>query len=403
MEYPKIYLALDNCFASKRWTRPSEWIKVIKNLGIHYIEASTDTECDPLYMNPDYLKEWIEEAKIYSENFGSEIVNLYSGHSTYFTLGLSHTDIRVRDRFLNIWLKGLVQMAGELHAGVGFYCHAFNNNMLQNSQEYSRAEEELYDRLSEISEFARYTNTIIGVEQMYTPHQIPWTIDGTKKLLKEVNKRSGYPFYVTVDTGHQTGQAKFQKPDDNEIKEYLQSYNCEDTDLNIIAPWLGADKCYEILKEWKCKEIDTDMVIKKIKHEMDEYTYMFSDKQDCDPYIWLEKLGCYSPIIHLQQTTGKSSSHLPFTADNNRNGIITGEKVLKALAAAYQGDIEQGMPPKCDKIYLTLELFFSTSEISYNIIKELKESVTYWRQFIPEDGLPLDKLTEIFKSENLAI
>ena len=32
--YPKIYLAIDNCFASKRWTTPNQWAKVISDLGV---------------------------------------------------------------------------------------------------------------------------------------------------------------------------------------------------------------------------------------------------------------------------------------------------------------------------------------------------------------------------------
>ena len=39
VNYPEIYLAIDNCFASKRWTSPSEWMSLIKDSGINYIEA----------------------------------------------------------------------------------------------------------------------------------------------------------------------------------------------------------------------------------------------------------------------------------------------------------------------------------------------------------------------------
>ena len=48
MKDPKIYLAIDNCFGSKRWTEPREWMDTIKSLGVYYVEASADTECDPL-------------------------------------------------------------------------------------------------------------------------------------------------------------------------------------------------------------------------------------------------------------------------------------------------------------------------------------------------------------------
>ena len=57
---PKIYLAIDNCFASKRWTDPEKWMNVIKSLGLNYVEASADNECDPLYLGSEYMKRWSE-------------------------------------------------------------------------------------------------------------------------------------------------------------------------------------------------------------------------------------------------------------------------------------------------------------------------------------------------------
>jgi len=50
------------------------------------------------------------------------------------------------------------------------------------------------------------------------------------------------------------------------------------------------------------------------------------------------------------------------------------------------------MPPKCAEIYLIIEVFAGTSEIPYDILKKLEESVLYWRDFIPDDGLSLEEL-----------
>ena len=54
--YPRIYLAIDNCFASKRWSTPADWMKVISDAGIYYVEASADNECDPLYSGTDFTR-----------------------------------------------------------------------------------------------------------------------------------------------------------------------------------------------------------------------------------------------------------------------------------------------------------------------------------------------------------
>ena len=73
----------------------------------------------------------------------------------------------------------------------------------------------------------------------------------------------------------------------------------------------------------------------ELEKTLEDYPYLFSEERDCDVYEWLRELAPYSPVIHLQQTDGKRSAHLPFNETNNRNGIITGEKVLSAIAEAY--------------------------------------------------------------------
>ena len=41
---------------------------------------------------------------------------------------------------------------------------------------------------------------------------------------------------------------------------------------------------------------------------------------------------------------------------------------------------------------LTLEVFAGTAELPVDILNKVKDSAAYWRQFIPEDGMPLDEL-----------
>lgn len=399
MNQPRIYLAIDNCFASKRWTEPEKWMEVIKDLGVYYVEASADNECDPLYMGEDYMNDWVIQVKRCSEKFGVKVANLYSGHGTYATLGLSHTDERVRHRFLNRWLKPMVKTAGKIGAGLGFFCHAFADSILQDNIKYTEMEEDLYNRLADLAKYAGDNGFgPLSVEQMYTPHQIPWTLRGTERLLKEVYKRSSAPFYITIDVGHQSGQRKFIRPCYGMIKEALRYYKSGE---KVDGLWLGPKSAYKIFKDILTKsDVYEDSEIAKMEEEMDKYPYMFSQYEDGDTYIWLENFACYSPIIHLQQTTGKSSSHLPFTKEYNSNGIVSGDKVLKAIANSYKRKSDEGMPPRCKDIYLTLEIFTSTAAINNDVLGDLRETVQYWRQYIPEDGLNLNELINIGEVEH---
>lgn len=171
---PEIYLAIDNCFASKRYTEPGDWMNLNRDLGIYYVEASADTECDPLYMGRDYLRRWVDKGKEASGKFGVSVCNLYSGHGTYSTLGLSHTDPLVRERILNDWLKPMIETAAALDAGLGFFCHAFANPVLQSPVLFEEYKNELINNLAETARFSYLAGCkTIGIEQMYSPHQVP--------------------------------------------------------------------------------------------------------------------------------------------------------------------------------------------------------------------------------------
>jgi len=87
-----------------------------------------------------------------------------------------------------------------------------------------------------------------------------------------------------------------------------------------------------------------------------------------------------------------TSSHAPFTRANNERGIIKGDNLLRAIAASYEKEASPGMPPKCGEIYLSLELFCGNTDLNHDTMRRLKETVEYWRRFIPRDGVELDKL-----------
>jgi sugar phosphate isomerase/epimerase len=411
---PRVYLAIDNCFASKRWTQPREWMEVIRELGLTCVEASADNECDPLYAGPEVLADWCEEVREGSHDTGVRVVNLYSGHGTYATLGLAHPDVRVRDRILHQWLKPMVATAAQLNAGLGFFCHAFADAVLQDGDAYRAARADLVERLAEVSRFAaefRMTGCV-GVEQMYSPHQIPWTIAGAEDLLRDVFTCSGAPFHLTIDVGHQCGQRRFRRPDAAAIGERLRT--CRKGGSPQARPpvdpsgggracgeprdglWLGPRAAFAAFdRAVAAAAVEADTHIREILDLMAASPHFFStDERDADPYAWLERLGPWSPIVHLQQTDGTRSAHAPFTAEHNRAGIIRPAQVLRALQRGYWRDRPAGMPPPVDVIYLTLEPFTGTADINTDVRRRLKESVAYWRAVVPEDGLTLDEILD---------
>lgn len=388
---PKLYLVLDNCFASKRWTEPLEWMQLARDMGYAYIEASADNECDPLYSTRETLNAWLENVRRASEQTGVQVVNFYSGHGTYTTLGLAHTDPRVRDHIQHDWLEVMIQNAASVGASLGFFCHAFSQAVLADPQRYFQAEDDLYNRLGQLAKFAGEAGmTGINVEQMYSPHQIPWTIAGTEKLLREVYQRSSYPMYITLDTGHQIGQRRFLKPDRDHVEGYTSARR-EGMTPAIEEPWLGPVDIFKLIDAKAHQPLDA--LVDTVMAYLEARPYLFAEDDDGDLYAWLRKLGCYAPIIHLQQMDGTASAHRPFTAKNNATGIVQPEKVFQALAESYaQVEDHAGYPPACADIYLTIEVFSGTAERPSDIIRNLTETSRYWRQFLPDDGMRLDQV-----------
>jgi len=379
---PRITLALDNCFASKRWTEPGEWMDIARDMGVYAIEASADNECDPLYTPAQVLQDWVAAAQGATRRTGVRVANFYSGHGTYTTLGLAHPDVRVRDHIQHHWLDAMIRTAASLDAGLGFFCHAFPQSVLRDPQRYAAAEADLITRLGQLARVAADAGlSSISVEQMYTPHQIPWTLSGADHLLREIYGQSGAPMYLTLDAGHAIGQRSYLKLTREQVSAYVAAARAGDSPADV---WIGLpDESFDA----NAPDAE-DCLLAQIERQ----SYLFAQPEDGDPYQWLRRFGAYSPIIHLQQTDGMSSAHRPFTTQFNASGIIQPDKLLGALAEAYACDEDSGLPPRCQDIYLTLEIFSGTAQKPGAILANILQSVAYWRQFIPEDGLPLDRL-----------
>lgn len=387
---PIIYLGIDNCFASKRWVRPAEWTRVIRDLGLKYVEASADTECDPLYMGREFTRDWIEDTREACAKRDIVVKNVYSGHGTYATCGLSHYDARVTKRFLNDWMKAQVDTARALGAGFGFFAHGFEELLLQDDGLYAEKLDELYATLSELSAYSKSQGVdYVGIEQMYSPHQPPWRIADAEELMREVFLRSGAPFYITADLGHMNGQQYFLRPDAAYVEGAILSAR-EGSPIRRL--WLGSAAAHGIYKKAVAGEMAVSRAIRDIMADVEAHPHLFAEPEDASNDAWVRRVGCYSPIIHLQQTDGKSSPHWTFTAENNRNGIVKPEAFLKALKASFAQPDDPAMPPKCGEITLTFEPFIATAGNTYDLLDDIAESVRRWRKWVPKDGLRLSEI-----------
>lgn len=396
---PCISLAIDNCFAAKRWCKPVEWMRVVQDLGLQCVEASADNEIDPLYSTPGHLDDWLAEVRRASERTGVRVVNCYSGHGTYSTLGLGHHDPRVRAHIRDAWVRPMLRLAGQLGAGLGFFAHAFSEAVLRDPARYHATYDALVDDLRELAATAHEAGVpTFGVEQMYTPHQIPWTLAGAEEFLRHLNGDAPGtpPTYLTVDTGHACGQDRFLPPDEEAVERFMDDARAGRPD----ALYLGPRECHAPVRRLADSGASGTVVRNAIRALCDSHPFLFSAPGDGNPYRWIERYGAYSPIIHLQQTNGRESGHKGFTAELNNWGIIHAPDVLRAIGRSCAAPVPPKFPPPAAHIYLTLEPFLPTAAHPRLQLESVAESVSYWRRYVPRDGVTLEEVVSNLKGDN---
>ena len=280
--YPKIYLAIDNCVASKRWCEPAHWMKLFADCGVYYVEASADNEIDPLYTEKSYLSDWADAVLADADKTGVKVMNLYSGHGTYATLGLAHPDKRIRERIHHDWLDRMVDLAAKMNAGLGFFCHAFDQSTLNSAEKYQFAYGDLVKRLADLAAYAAEKNLdSIGVEQMYTPHQVPWTVANAGQLLKDCYALNGKDFYLTIDTGHQSGQRKFAAKDDATLFAAFDSIRANGRAEGI---YLGSAEAEKAIVSGALKGESNAALLEIVKADRAAYPWLYSVDSDGDTY-----------------------------------------------------------------------------------------------------------------------
>ena len=393
---PRIFLGIDNCFALKRWTTPEAWGRAVRNLGLSYVEAVPDLECEPLLHPADYRHDWIAAANRMQAQTGVKIVMFYSNDSTYDSIGFAHPDKRVRDHFVERWFGGFIDMAAAVGSDIGYYVQGIPETALFSRQGRADAKARAFECMVRVNRMAARAGIArVALEQMYTPHQPPFTIDAMRTLMRDVLAESGHPFYLTEDVGHHC--PFYARPTEDALLAACARF----ARAGYVEPWLGSREALALFTQNAGAGRLSRAVLDALFEDFDKNADQFASAQDADCYAWLESLGAWSPVIHMQQTDGQHSSHEAFLPENNAAGKIHPVKVLRALAACYARGAEEGMPPCCEDVYLIQELYLSTKDVGYQGLHKLKTSTDYLRRFIPRDGMRLSELLALNENEAL--
>ena len=125
----------------------------------------------------------------------------------------------------------------------------------------------------------------------------------------------------------------------------------------------------------KCRKLQTDVNFNspipfKLCIDVDHGELTSKNKDDINPYAWLKNFAKDLKVVHLKQSLKDKGGHWPFTKKYNAKGKIIPKKVINTL-------IENG----CHKAELVLELSFrERNPIDLNVLKEIKQSVNFWKK-----------------------
>lgn len=388
---PIISIGIDNCFALKRWVTPEAWAQVIRQMGLRYVECVTDLEIEPLLTPKVCHNDWIDAVNEQKAKSGVEVVMMYSNDSTYDTAGFAHPDARIREHYVEHWFDEFLRIAGAIGADAGYYVQGIPEQQLFDKRQYYSTQQTIYECMDRVGELAeKHGVDKVALEQMYTPHQPPFTIEGMRRLMQKMHRDGHHPLYLTEDVGHHC--PFYLPPTEQTLRSGFQRY-CED---GYIPIWLGSPKSQNlfIAERQAGRNALRKETIQAILEDALGNPHLFCSQEDTDCYAWLRKLGCWSPVIHLQQTDGTHSSHQPFSPTSNETGIIHPVKILRALKEAYDQPEDPTMPARCAHIFLIQEMYLSTKDIGYQGLYRLGWSTDYLRRFIPRDDMRLSELLE---------
>ena len=321
-------LGVNAAFMTRRYEEPESWAKIIRGLGFDFVSFDSDA-LDWFYSGePDYILRTAKETRRIFENAGLKIVDYLTGVAPYRFFGLAHKDPEARAQMVR-WMEGAIEIAAALGAeSVSGRFDAFSVEVQADPVAFQARYEELMRQYRALARKAKERGlSAIGIEQMYVPSLVPYTIAGSKKYFADANNANedGAVIRPVVDTGHACGQ----------------NYGTS-----------GDDLYYE---------------------------------------KWLEEFGVLGNTVHIQQSRRTGSDHAPFDRDGGGGDVKIDQIIrsIEYSAANYGKNALSGIVPVPENIYLILEALPSTADTEEKVLDGLQQSIEYLRTAVPKGGIDI--------------
>jgi len=222
----KIDIGINGCYLAKRWEKAENWIRLTKELGYDYLEF--DSDClDPFFSgSKSYQMTVAGKVRKLAEEEGVRITDYFTGAATHRFHGLSHSDNSVRRR-MKQWILDAMDISNALGAGkVGGHFDAFSVETLADQEAFDRQYRMTIDTFRDLAKQGKRKGIrALYLEQMYTPAEVPWTLEQTDKYLCDLAEgNTGCDIFLTVDVGHAAGGWYGLEGDELRYEEWLRRF-----------------------------------------------------------------------------------------------------------------------------------------------------------------------------------
>ena len=321
-------IGINGAFLTRRWEEPENWMRITAELGYPYHSFCADV-IDPFFSGDrGYQLEAAAQTRAAAEKYGVKLFDVYTGVATHRFHGLSHSDERVRSRMRD-WILECYEICAALGTTrLGGHWDAFSVEVLESPE---RAEE-------------------------------AWT-------------RVVQQFRDLADAGATHGITAL--------------YN-EQMYIPSEIPWTLAQSERFLLETNHARPGVAVRLTLDVGHQAGMHYGL--EGEDLDYLEWVRRLGAFTELIHLQQTTPDGSHHWPFTPEFNQRGHVKVDAILEALEWSHKHAAESplaGVLSPCDECILIGEWIPGSTKTEAKLLEELSVSARYLREFVPEGGLKL--------------
>ena len=213
-------LGINTGFAVNRYSCPSDWGKIVGDLGLKYVQLTADL------LNPSLTDKIIDlECKKINEQkkiYHFEICSLFTGAFTRVN-HLAHPNKSIQRYWID-WFKRLVDISNKLECNTigshfGIFTHSDNSDV---AKRLERRKENIQN-WHEIGAYAKSEGLeYITWEPMSISREQGETLAEAKKLQVDVNKDSPIPFYICLDVDH--GDLSSSNPNDTDPYAWLAHF-----------------------------------------------------------------------------------------------------------------------------------------------------------------------------------